>query len=126
MIKALGVEGASPAPTPGVVTRIEDNEGNIDPELGQEETTMFRAVAAKLNYLSQDRPDITFAIVKLSSKMSRPDTQDLKNMKRLGQFLVGRPRVGCLNGRPIQVHCTPLLTRIGQETDSQESRSAGA
>ena len=55
-IKALGLEGASPAPTRGVVakgeTRIEDNEGSIDPELGQEETTMFRAVAARLNFLS--------------------------------------------------------------------------
>ena len=28
--------------------------------------------------------------------MSRPDAQDLKNMKRVGRFLVGRPRVGCL------------------------------
>ena len=90
------VEGASPAPTPGVAakgeTRVEDNEDSTDPELGREETTMFRAVAARLNYLSQDRPDI----MKLCSKMSRPDAQDLKNMKRVGRFLVGRPRVGCL------------------------------
>ena len=32
----------------------------------------------------------------------------------------------CLNGRLIQVLCTPLLTRIGQETDNQENLSAGA
>ena len=69
VIKALGLEGASPAPTPGVVakeeTRIEDTERSIDPESGQEETTMFRAVTARLNYLSQDRPDIRFATAKL-------------------------------------------------------------
>ena len=35
------------------------------------------------NNLSQDRPGITFATMKLCSKMSRPDAQDLKNMKRL-------------------------------------------
>ena len=96
----MGLEGACPAPTPGAVakgeTRIEDNEGSINPELGQEETNMFRAVAARLNYLVQDWPDITFATMKLCTKMSRPDTQDLKNMKRVGRFLVGRPRVGCL------------------------------
>ena len=57
---------------------------------------MFRTVAARLNYLSQDPPDITFATMKLCSKMSRPDAQDLKNMKRGGRFLVGGPRVGCL------------------------------
>ena len=58
VIKALGLEGASPAPTPEVAakgeTRAEDNEGSTDPELGREETTMFRAVAARLNHLSQD------------------------------------------------------------------------
>ena len=103
--------------TPGLVakgeTRVEDNEGSINPEFGHEETTMIRAVAARLNFLSQDQPDSTFASMKLCSKMSRPDAQDLKNMKRAGRFL-------------IQVPCTPLLTRIGQETDSQESRSEGA
>ena len=100
VIRVLGLEGASPAPTPGVAateeTKVKDNEGSTDPELGREETTMFRAVAARLNYLSQDRPDITFATMKLCSKMSRPDAQDLKNMKRVGRFLVGRPRIGCL------------------------------
>ena len=30
-------------------TRVEENEGSVDPDLGQEETTMFRAVAARLN-----------------------------------------------------------------------------
>ena len=77
VIEALGLEGASPARTLGVVakgeTRVEDNKGSIDPEFGHEETTM-----------------------KLCSEMTRPDAQDLKNMKRVGRFLVGRPRVGCL------------------------------
>ena len=90
VIRALGLEVASPAKGD---TRIEDN---TDPELGREETTMFRAITARLNCLSQDRPDITFATMKLCSKMSRPDAQDLKNMKRVGPFLVARPRVGCL------------------------------
>ena len=100
VIKALGLEGTSPANTPGAAakeeTRVEDNEGTTDPELGHEKTTMFRAVVARLYYLSQDRPDIAFATMKLCSKMSRPDARDLKNMKRVGRFLVGRPRVGCL------------------------------
>ena len=99
----MGLKGASPAPTPGVAakgeTRAEDNEESTDPELGQEETTMFRAVAARLNYLSQDLPDITFATMKLCSKMSRPDTQDLNNMKRVGTSLEGQGLGVCFNGR---------------------------
>ena len=117
VIKALGLEGASPAPTPGAAakeeTRVEDNEGSTGPELGREETTMFRAVAARLNFLSQDQPDITFATVELCSKVSRPDAQDFE----LGV---------CSSGKLIQVLCTPLLTRIGRETDSQGSRSVEA
>ena len=96
VIKPLGLEGVSPAPTPGVAakgkTRVEDNEGSIDPELGQEESTMLRAVAARLNYLAQDWPDFTFATMKLCLKMSRPGAHELKNMNRVGRFLVGRPR----------------------------------
>ena len=57
---------------------------------------MFLALAARLNYLSQDWPDITFATMKLCSKMSRLDARDLKNVKRVCRFLVGKPRVGCL------------------------------
>ena len=90
VIKALGLEGASPAPTPGVVakeeTRIEDTSWSR-----RRPPCSVRAVAARLNYLSQDRPDSTFATMKLCSNMSRPDAQDLNNMKRVGRFHVGRP-----------------------------------
>ena len=40
--------------------------------------------------LVQDWADTTFSTVKLCSKMSRPDAQDLKNMKRVGRFLIGK------------------------------------
>ena len=76
MVRAVGLTGASPVPTLGVAakgwTKAEDKEGSIDPELGPEETTMFRAVAARLNDLSRVRPDIAFAIMKLCSKVSQP------------------------------------------------------
>ena len=57
---------------------------------------MFCAVAARLSSLSHDRPDSYVrhhdAVLKdVSAKRTR-----LKNMKRVGRFLGGRPRVGCL------------------------------
>ena len=109
-------------------TRIEDNEGSIDPELGQEKTTMFRAVAARLNYLSQDRPRHYVchyeAVLKdVSAGRTRfEEHEESGSVPRRKATSLGV----CLNGRLIQVLCTPLLTRIGQETDSQESRSEGA
>ena len=131
VIRALGLEGASPAPTPGVAakaeTRVEDIEESTDPEVGHEETTMFRAVATRLNYLSQDRPDITFATMKLCSKMSRPDAQDVKNMKRLGRFLVRRPRAGCLfewQAHPSALHAVADADWAG-DRQSRKSVSGG-
>ena len=122
VIKALGLEGASPAPHARSSSQGRDqgrrHKGSVDAELGHEETTMFRAVAARLNYLTQDRPDITFATMKLCSKMSRPDAQDLKNMKRVGRFLVGRPRVGCLfewQAHPSALHAlAQTIKKVGQ------------
>ena len=58
--------------------------------------------------------------------MSRPDAQDLKNMKRVvGSSLEGHELGVCLGGRLIQVLCTPLLTRIGQETDNSRKSVSG-
>ena len=127
VIKALGLEGASPAPTPGVAamgeTRFEDNEGSAGPELGREETTMSRAVAARLNYLSQDWPDNTFPTMKLCSKMSRPDAQDLKNMKRVGRFFVGRARVRCLFEWQAYRSALHALAGADQAGDGQSRKS---
>ena len=69
---------------------------------------MFRAVAARLNHLSQDRPDITFATKKQSSKMSRQVARFEDMKKATGWVSV----------------CTPLLTPIGHGTNNQESLSA--
>ena len=131
VIRALGPEGASPATTPGVAakgeTRVEDNEDSTDPELGHEETPMFRTVGARLNYLSQERPDIAFATMKLCSKMSRPDAQDLEDMKRVGRFLVGRLRVGCLfewQAHPSALHALADADWAG-DRQSRKSVSGG-
>ena len=92
VVNALGVEDARLAPTPRVTaeaeTKVEGIEGSIDPEMGPEETSLFRAVAARLDYFFQNRPEITFATMKLCSEMSRPDAQHLKSMKRVGGILV--------------------------------------
>ena len=63
---------------------------------------MFRAVAARMNHLSQDRPDITFATMNLS----RPDARFEDMKKATGWVSV----------------CTPLLTPIGNETNNQRKK----
>ena len=82
--KALDRSGLAPCEGSGqsrgtLGCKFSDNEGSIDPDLEPEETTLLRAVAARLHYFA---PDITFATMEVCSKMSRRDMQT-------GRALVG-------------------------------------
>ena len=46
--------------------------GTEEEPLGLEETTRFRALAARANYIAQDRADVQFAAQKLCREMSSP------------------------------------------------------
>ena len=62
-------------------------------QLSPHDITMFRAMAARANYLSQDRFDIQFSVEEMCRKMSDPNEEDMTKLKRLGRYLVGSPRV---------------------------------
>ena len=71
----------------------DDDDDNDDAvPLAGLEATMYRAVAARINFLSQDRSELLFAAKEVSRHMSEPCRGDLGPMKRIGRFLVGRPR----------------------------------
>ena len=53
---------------------------------------MFRAMAARSNFLAQDRSDISYAAKELCRDMSKPNTQSWARLKRLGRYLVAHPR----------------------------------
>jgi len=56
------------------------------------EATRFRAVAARTNYLSADRPDIQYAVKEICRKMAKPVQGDWQKLVRLGRYLKGSPR----------------------------------
>jgi len=90
IIKELGLSGGKTVSTPGCKkTKIED-EGE---PMNAEESTKFRALVARANYLAQDRCDIQFAVKELTRRMSSPTTDDLVDLKRLGRYLLGQPRM---------------------------------
>eukprot|EP00969_Alexandrium_andersonii_P373649 15484522-Alexandrium_andersonii.AAC.1 len=62
--------------TPGTGTTQED-EGD-DQELDQEESTRYRALAARADYLAQDRPDIHYATKALCREVAKPTTGGMK------------------------------------------------
>ena len=61
--------------------------------MSSQDATAFRALAARANYLSQDRPDIAFSAKELCREFASPNDQSLIKLKRLGRYLAGRPRM---------------------------------
>ena len=52
----------------------------------------YRALAARANYLSLDRPDIQCAAKEACREMSQPTTRSLARMKRLARYLLQFPQ----------------------------------
>ena len=60
------------------------------------EASLYMAVVARVNFLSQDRAELLFASKECSRYMSQPCNGDWTALKRIGKFLKGCPRVVCL------------------------------
>ena len=69
-------------------------KGQVDgAALSAESVTQYRAVVARGNYLASDRPDIAFAIKDAAKHMATPTTESWELMKRVGKYLVTKPRL---------------------------------
>ena len=61
-------------------------------ELESTLATMYRAIVARGNYLSQDRTDIKFEIEELSRGMAKPKQTDWEALIRFAKYLKGREK----------------------------------
>ena len=55
--------------------------------------SQFRMLAARCNYLAQDRPDLQYAAKEVCRKMSAPDEAAWGLLKRIARYLVGEGRL---------------------------------
>ena len=62
-------------------------------ELDDEAATLYRALSARLLYLSMDRPEISFAAKELCRYFAHPTKVGVEALKRAARFLVGLPRL---------------------------------
>ena len=60
--------------------------------LDKDEARSFRGVAARLNCLSQDCPDLQFPVKQGSREMARPTRGSWKKLKRVARYLGGEKR----------------------------------
>jgi hypothetical protein len=69
---------------------IHDEEDENDEKLVGGEVTSFRAVAARINFLAQDCPDLQFPAKEVCREMSSPTLRSWNKLKRLARYLVHR------------------------------------
>ena len=98
MKKALNIDGCKPVSTPGTKEEGHAKAGDqaqshVDEKLSEHKHAVYRALVARANYISPDRPDIAFAVKELARSMSSPTQGDWDRLKRLARYLKGRPRV---------------------------------
>ena len=61
--------------------------------LNQSEATLFRALAARANYLALDRPECAFATKELCRFFATPTKTGVEQLKRLIRYLANAPRL---------------------------------
>ncbi|CAK9049785.1 Retrovirus-related Pol polyprotein from transposon TNT 1-94 [Includes: Protease [Durusdinium trenchii] len=92
IVKQLQLEGAREVSTPSVKQTGE--EAFVEtPPLNHEQAKTYRSLVMRAAYLSLDRGDLCEAVKTLARSMSVPDEDSWARLKRLGRYLLGKPRV---------------------------------
>ena len=93
IVETLGLQDAKAVPTPSVkLTAEEAAEQASAPAMAPADCTKFRSVVMRAAYMAQDRPDLAEAVKTLSRRMVSPTAGDMMRLKRLGRYVLGRPR----------------------------------
>ena len=77
--------------TPGEDEKSWQEEEEDRERLNNQDASHYRALAARANRFALDRPDIQYAVNEICMEMSNPTRGDLRRLRRLGRYLVGRP-----------------------------------
>ena len=94
VMRDLGVhEGSKGLSTPGSTQESSYDQGGHSKVGEFPGDSVYRAVAARSNYLGQDRFDMQFAAKELSRFMSAPEPYDWSSAKRLARYLKDHKRV---------------------------------
>ena len=97
LMKEYGMERCKTLSTP-VCSEDFSKEGVVDTRepMDDAEARRFRASAARLNYLAQDRPDLAVASCLVARSMSNPKRGDEVKLKRAIRYLRQHPVVNIL------------------------------
>ncbi|XP_019095528.1 PREDICTED: uncharacterized protein LOC109130439 [Camelina sativa] len=84
------MEHCSPMPTPLPLQldKVQDQQKEFS------DSTYFRSLAGKLQYLTLTRPDIQFSVNYVCQKMHKPSVADFQNLKRILRYVKGTITMG--------------------------------
>ena len=92
IIRGMNLENAKAVKTPGEDIpewKLDEEEAFLDAA----QSTQFRMLTARANYLAADRMDIQYAVKECARGMANPQRKHQHMMKRLARYLLGRPRM---------------------------------
>ena len=92
IVEELKLQDAKAVGAPGEEEpkwEIEENEM----EMEESDATRYRRLAARANFLANDRSDIQYAVKESCRRMAKPVKGDWKRIKKVGRYLKGRPRL---------------------------------
>ena len=88
VIREMGLEAESKGLDVPVLVGTERTEGE---DLDAAGVAKYRRIAATVNYLAMDRPDLQFAASVLGRSMSRPTKDSMAALKRTARYLLKHP-----------------------------------
>ena len=91
IVEQFGLGDSKCVATPGIKEEGRTQQ-NQDVLLDETEATKYRALVARCNLWSPDKPDIAFVAKELARSMPKPLRGDMTRFKRLGRYFVGKPR----------------------------------
>ena len=124
-ITAGGRKTRNVAATPGVKSETEDF--NLRTPMSSEEAIDHRGLVALLNYMSQDRPDTSFASKEAAKTMSSLAREDLQQLKRVARYLTGHRRCALVYRWQSRVEMVDVFTDSdwGGDVRTHKSTSGG-
>lgn len=125
MVNSLNEENLynlKPASSP-MEPKINFSDGDISP-LNQEETTRYRRILGSLQYLKTTRPDISFAVSKMSQFFSRPSKSHWQALQRILRYVSQNPYLEILI-RPTSSIDIQVYLDTNWAGDTSDRRSQG-
>ena len=110
LTQQLGIEKTQSLSSPGD-TGTEEEDIQCDEPLNAEQSARYRGIAARINYLASDTPDVQYSVKEVCRDMSSPSTGSWRRLERIGRYMLDRPRLVCKFALQEAIDCVDVLGR---------------